>query len=337
MTPRPPAPARRRGIAALAAATLLLGAVCLADDEQNRRLLETLPRDRRASLAEDLARFDRLGGAERDAIRRLDKTLELAEPVEQARLRTLLHQYHLWFQGLPEDQRAALLAIPDLGERARAARKIRQAELAGPRREGPRIAGIRIGDYGMIGPYETAHLLKIWQALPPAERAEVAKLPPARLREALKARGRALKIRPEPFPPAQEKTYAAKLEADDEFRPLIEPMLRRAAQAVRKGEAQQADNAQRKYEHPYAEFLYFEENRPRPVPQALLERFAAGCPDWFRALTDSLSADAAREYYTAVYRLLYPTGEMPEPARVAPPAPKPASPRAAPGPNAAPL
>ena len=115
----------------IGSAGLFVGAACLGDDRQNRELLETLPRDRRESLAANLAEFDRLGAAERTAIRRLDRTIAETEATEQARYRALLHHYHLWFQGLPIEQRDQLLAtaIPD--ERFALARKFRLAEKSG--------------------------------------------------------------------------------------------------------------------------------------------------------------------------------------------------------------
>jgi len=312
-------PSVRPGVIAVITAGLVVGAVCLGDDLQNRQLLENLPRDRRTTLAENLARFDRLSGAEQTAIRRLDKTIEETDPVEQARYRTLLHQYHLWFQGLPEDQQENLLAITDLDERFRAARKLRLAESGGPKRDGPRIAKIRTGDYGMIGPYETAFFLKVWRELPPEQRAEIGKKAPAKLRDELRGQAKTAKVKFDPFPTDLEKLYDEKLEKDDEFKPLIEPMIRRVEQAIRKGEpATKADNAQKKFEHSFAEFRYFEENRPQPVDVARLTRFAESCPDWFHAMTDSLAADDARDYYTTVYRLIYPSpAEMPEPSKAA--------------------
>ena len=315
----------RTWVTVLGSAVVFVGAVCLGDDIQSRELLETLPRDRRVSLAENLDRFDRLNPAEQTAIRRLDAAIGATDPVAQARLRAVLHHYHLWFQGLTDEQQATLLAITDPDERFQAARKIRLAEVASPQRDGPRIAKIRTGEYGMIGPYETASLLKVWQKLPPEKQAEIAKKPPAKLRDAIKAQAGAANIKLDSFPADREKVYAAKLETDDEFKPLIEPMIRRVEQAVLKGVAKKADNAQKKFEHPYAEFLYFEENRPRPVSPALMERFSTSCPDWFHAMTDSLSADDARDYFTTVYRLIYPTSEMPEPPKPTKAAPEPAA------------
>ena len=86
--------------------------------------------------------------------------------------------------------------------------------------------------------------------------------------------------------------------------------------------------ARKWFEHPFAEFLYFEENRPPAVSQKNLERFSADCPPWLHSMTDPLSPDDARQYLTILYRLLYPhPGEMPTETK---------STKAATGPPAAP-
>ncbi len=301
----------------IGSAALFVGAVCLGDDLQNRQFLETLPRDRRATLAENLDRFDRLNGAEQTAIRRFDKEIEKLEPEEQPRYRALLQQYHLWFQGLTDDQRTALLATTDLDERFRLARKFRLAEMAGPKRDGPRIAKIRTGDYGLIPPTEMAYFLKIWRDLPPEKRSEIEKKPFSKVRDELRSQAKKINFKFEPFPADQEKIYDEKLEKDDEFKPLIEQMARKVEQAVKKSEAlKKAEAVQKRFEHPYAEFLYFEEHHPTPVDPGRLNRFGEWCPEWLHALTDSMSADDAREYLTILYRSIYPIpNEMPEPSK----------------------
>ena len=313
---------------------LVIGAVCLGNDLQNRSLLETLPRNRRESLAANLAEFDRLGREEQASIRRLDETIAATEPVEQARFRSLLHHYHLWFQGLTDEQRSQLLATTDLDQRFQLARKFRLAENAGPNREGPRIARIRTGEFGLIGPFKAAQWLKVWHDLTPERRAEIAKNPPGKIREELTLAAKSMKIRLDRFSPAEEKAFTEKLEADPGFQPVIEPMLRKVEQSLRKGDAsKKADSAQKKFEHPFAEFLYFEEHRPKPVDPARLERFASWCPDWFHLMTDSLSANDARDFYSILYRLIPTVAEAVESAKPAKvPAAKPSPrPKSAPG------
>ncbi len=311
-------PARNRPwITTICSAGLFVGAVCLGDDLQNRQFLETLPRDRRATLADNLERFDRLSGAEQTAIRRLDKEIEKSEPEDQARYRALLQHYHLWFQGLTDEQRSTLLATSDLDERFQLARKFRLAESSGPKRDGPRIARIRTGDLGMISPSQMAPLLKIWIGLPPDKRAEIEKKPLAKIRDDLRGHAKAAKVKFDPFPPDQEQIYEQKLEKDDEFKPLIEQMIRKVEQAAKKSEAhKKAEAVQKRFEHPYAEFLYFEDHHPAPVDPGRFNRFGESCPEWLHAMTDSLSAEDARDYFTILYRLIYPIpNEMPEPTK----------------------
>ena len=305
---------------------LIIGAVCLGDDLQNRLLLETLPRNRRETLAANLAQFDRLEPEEQASIRRLDATIASTDPIEQARFLALLHHYHLWFQGLTDDQRSQLLAITNLDERFQLARKFRLADNAGPKRDGIRIAGIRTGEFGLIGPIKAAQWLKVWHDLTPEKRAVLAKYPPMKLREELTLAAKSLKVRVDRFPTDQEKVYTEKLEADPEFQPIIEPMLRKVEQLLRKGDLEKrVDNAQKKFEHPLAEFRYFDDHRPKPVDPAKLERFAAWCPEWFHLMTDSLSAEDAREFYTILYRLIPTVAENIEPDKPSKTPPAPAS------------
>ena len=306
----------RTSLLVLGTAGLFVGVACLGDDLQNRQLLETLPRDRRESLADNLAEFDRLPSAEQTEIRRLDEAIGTLEPIDQARYRSLLHLYHLWFQGLPVEQRDQLLATTNLDDRFALARKFRLIEKAGPKRDGPRVARIRTGELGLIGPYEAAYLLKIWGAIPHEKRAELGKQSFVKIRDELKSQGDILKIHFDRFHDDRERTYDAKLESEADFQ-LIEPIIRKIEQAGRKPDAsKKAVNTLKRWEHPLAEFLYFEDNRPRAVDPGRLERFITASPDWFRSATDSLPADDARDYYAILYRLLYPSpAEMPEAAR----------------------
>ena len=297
-------------------AGLCVGVACLGDEISNRLLLETLPYDRRASLVEALEEFGKLDAAEQTRIRRLDAAIAAVEPLKQARYRAAVQNYHLWFQGLTEEQRTALLGTADLDERFQLARKYRLAENAGPKRNGPRIARIRTGDLGLTGPYEMAFYLKVWAALPPEKQAEIATKPVEKVSAELKAQAKNLKIRLDPFPPEQEKAYAEKFEQDADFKPLLDQMMPGVGDAIRKGDAaKKAENRQKRFEHPFAEFLYFEENHPRPITDANLARFAESCPEWLHVATDSLAADDARDYFAILYRLIYPTKEMPEPTK----------------------
>ena len=148
-------------LVALAAAPAPTG-----DENDRYALLQAMPRERRAALYENLERFEQLPPAEQAAIRKLDAQISRKEPIEQAKYRALLHRYHLWVNTLSEDQKKSLKEAGSDQARFNLALKLRQKEL----REvpsGPRFFGLRTGEYGLVGPYEAAHLLKIWNKLKP--------------------------------------------------------------------------------------------------------------------------------------------------------------------------
>jgi len=305
----------------LAPALLALAALApapVADEAENYRRLQAMPRERRVALAENLERFDKLGPAEQAAIRKLDAEIGRKDAVDQARYRAVLRRYHLWVNGLSDDQKQALRAAEGPEARFNLARKFRLKEREGA--PGPRIAGIRIGDYGILGPYEVANLLQVWNKLTAARKAEIEKRPHRRqVIDEIKAQARGLDARKFRLSAAEEEFYDARLEKDEAFRKMIAPIVRRVEEAQRKAEAEKGHDAAKKKvdakkqaEHPYAEFLYFEDHKPRPVAQKDLERFSASCPSWLHAMLDPLSPDDARDYLTIVYRLLYPhPTEMP--------------------------
>lgn len=316
----------------LALASVIAPDPARADEAENSRRLQAMPRERRVALAENLERFDKLDATERAAIRKIDAAIAARDPVDQARYRTVLRRYHLWANGLTDDQKRDLKAAETPEARFALARKFRSKAVpaGGP---GPRIAGIRTGNFGLVGPYEAAHMLKVWNKLTPARKAEIEKQQErGRLFAAIRAESRPSGVKFEPFPAADDSSYAARLEGDPSFKPLLGPMVRWPDPTVKKVDPAQkkAENPQRRFEHPLAEFLYFDDHRPRPVAQKDLERFASACPEWLHAMTDPLSPDDARDYLTIIYRLLYP-----HPSEI-PPVPKaakaPSNPTAGPKP-----
>jgi hypothetical protein len=304
-----------------------------ADEAENYQLLQAMPRERRLALAENLERFDKLDRAEQAAIRNLDAEIARKDPVEQARYRALLRRYHLWVNGLTDDQKKELKEAPTAEARFAAARKFR-AKDAQTSHSGPRLAGIRTGDFGLLGPIEAAHLLKVWNKLTPAKKAEIEKQHErGRLFAAIRAETKAVGVRRDPFPTDHEADFISRIEGDPDLKKVLGPFARSADSAQKKNDAAQkkAESARRWFEHPFAEFLYFEENRPHAVSQKNLERFSAACPAWLHSMTDPLSADDARQYLTILYRRLYPPpNEMPaDPKPTQGPASPPASPRPA--------
>ena len=300
----------------LALAALAASPATLADESENYRLLQAMPRERRVALSENLERFDKLDPAERASIRKLDAELARLDPVEQARYRSLLRRYHLWANGLTQGQKDELNEAGSPEARFNLARKFRHRELEGGP-NGPRVFGIRTGVFGLTGPYEAAYLLKIWNLLTPAQKSVIEKQQErGRLFAEIKALHKTVGVTYQPLPSAEEEHYDARLETNDAFKKQLGQYAKRVDAAPKKGAA-----FPKRFEQRFAEFLYFEDHKPKPVSQKNLERFSASCPDWLHAMLDPLSPDDARAYLTILYRLLYPEPtEMPadaKPARTA--------------------
>ena len=301
---------------------VVLVAFCCAgvrgDDAEGYHLLDAMPRERRAALAESLARFDGLDDRERATVRRLDRDLARRDPIDRARYLAAIRRYHAWLGGLSEEQRGALKAAESPDDRIAMVRQIRQkAMVADP--AGPRIGGVRLGDLGLIAPHEMAFILQVWNKLPDNKRKAFAPLRGKELLAAIRGEAGRAKVALHPFPPEWDRIYQPQVEAD--------PILKGVAGANLK----QSEKAAKRADHPYAEFLAFEDpaHRPQPVPADPFARFLASCPPWLLAMTDPLNPDDARAYLTILYRLLYPfPGEMPASASAKlaepPPAPKPA-------------
>ena len=326
-----------------------------AGEPENYRQLQAMPRERRVALSENLDRFDKLPPSEQAAIRKLDADITRKDSVEQARYRVLLRRYHLWVNGLTEEQKEALKSATSPEARFNLARKFRIKDLETASAT-PRIAGIRTGEFGLIGPYEMVKMLKIWEKMPQPRRLELEqKLERGEFRAALLEQPDLHNLGLKSFGAEDLKAYESRFENDPEYKLFLRDSFQKteAAQraeaarlkaeaAEKKTEAAQkkaenarrkADNVRKLAERPYAEFLYFEDHKPRPVAQKNLERFTASCPQWLHTMIDPLSPDDARAYMTAIYRLMYSDiAEMPPESKAAKPAstPPPASPKVAP-------
>jgi hypothetical protein len=307
------------GLAAIAAAPARL-----ADETDRYRQLQAMPRERRLTLSENLERFDKLDPAEQAAIRKLDAEIARKDPVEQARYRTVMRRYHLWVNSLTDAQKKELQDAGSVDARLALARKFRQKELE-TGVMGPRFFGIRTGDYGLIGPHEAAQLLKIWNKLDSPKKAEIEKHQErGRLFREIREQNKYYGVAYVPFPIAEEKHYDAILENDKAFKDQLGHFAKRVDLTPKKSEAAHAkgENVPKRFELRFAEFLYFEDHKPKPVAQKNLERFSASCPGWLHSMLDPLSADDTRNYLTILYRLLYPEpGEMPadpKPAKASP-------------------
>ena len=293
---------------------LLPASVVAADELSNLRQLESMPRERRMALDDNLERFDKLDSAEQASIRKLEAEISRKDPIEQERYRTLLKRYHSWVNSLPDEERVELKAADGTESRLKLVRKFRQREkAAGAIGSGPKVFGMRTGDFGLTGPYEAAQYLRIWKVLTAQKRLEIGRLPDRKAQfRAIAAQQKSVGVPPQPFPHAEEARYEAPLNADDNFKKQLGTLANRITPFAKKTEVNpKAEPPHSRFELRFAEFLYFEEHKPRAVPQANLERFSASCPAWFLETLDPLSPDDARAYLTIVYRLIYPDSEMP--------------------------
>jgi hypothetical protein len=314
---------------------VILALSCAAargDEAENYRHLQAMPRERRAALAQNLEQFDRLDASERAALRKLDRDLARRDPIDQARYRSLMRRYHLWTNGLSEEQRRALQAAPTPEARLAQARLIRQ-KAGVPQAAGPKLSGVRAGEFGLIGPYEMAFILQVWNKLPNEKKQSISALRGGKLFAAIRAEAGHLGVAHQRLPADVDRVYQARLEADPALKSLLGTSTRKPEPAKKdETSARVPEKNAKQVDHPYAEFLYFEdpEHRPKPVPLNHFARFEASCPPWLQAMTDPLVPDDARAYLTAVYRLLYPyPSEMPEKVP-GPSAPGPATPKPAP-------
>ncbi|WP_435005448.1 hypothetical protein P12x_003317 [Tundrisphaera lichenicola] len=318
----------------IAVVGFLMGASAWGDETENYQRLQSMPRERRAVLAENLDRFDKLDRAEQASIQKLDARLASMDPVDQARYRAVLRRYHQFVEGLTADQKQRLRDAPDPEARLALARQFRQN---GPQGRDPRamLSGLRAGEIGLLGPFEVAHLMKVWNKLTPARKNEIEKQGErSRTFDAIWNEARSSGVRFDPFPPDDEAAYSARLEADPDLKPLLSVTGRGPELPIRKAISlpKRPELLWRRSEHQMAEFLYFQEHRPHPVLQKNLERFASASPAWLRTMIDPLTADNARDYLTILYRLLYPfPEEMPVLKVSAKPAVSPVGPRTAPG------
>jgi hypothetical protein len=293
------------GLTALAGAPATLG-----DEAENLRQLLAMPRERRVALSENLERFDKLDPAERAAIRNLDAEITRKDPTAQAKYRSLLRRYHLWFNGLTDEQKERLKAAPGDEARINLASEFRLKEMAA-RATGPNVFGIRSGDFGIMTPHDVAYLLRIWKRLTREEDLLFRKKESRkRIIDDLKKLHKEKGVTAQQLPDAEKEKYLDQLTSNEAFK-LTWPHPEAKVKA-------KAKPAPRPDDVRLAEFLYFENHKSKPVAQANLERFSASCPDWLHEMLDPLSPDDARAYLTTVYRLLYPEGsEMPEEAKPA--------------------
>jgi hypothetical protein len=290
------------GVPAVVAAALVLVAAA-ADLEENLARLKLLPRDQRAKLVENLQKFDLVLTAEqRKSLRELDRRIAELPPDQQADYLAALRRYHNWLNRLPDRNRDEILSTPAEKRMALVAKLVSQHP--SPRADTPRF--LRIADPGQYSPFELAAIYKIWQALTPAERQELERVPPGpnRREELLNlsdAKDIPREIRPDDF---NEKRWTTRLEEHWKKGRALLP-----GDELKKKQPRWLEITRRQ-----AINLYYLAQPPAPVTSERLQQFVAGFPDWVEASFDSYPPDEARRRLAVVYRLVFPRGTEIKPA-----------------------
>lgn len=305
-------------------ATIGMALVVLAGatEEENWARLRSMPTDRRVFLSHKIEEFDRLSRDERSAVRTLDEKLGSLPVSEQANYRAVLRRYHLWLQTLNADQRKALEAAPAEQRLALMSKYHSEQGRNDNGAEPPMV--FQLADLRGRSPFEVAHLLQIWFALSPAQRAEIEKAEVRQRPMKLKEYGPRVKVKPEGH--LTKAQVDAALKQMEKRLPPKGPLIKQ----LRKSENDKPGLDRRRLANNY----YFLANPPKPVEPASLFRFESAMPSWIRTTFDHLPPEEAKRRLTILYRLIYPAGtEIPAakaqpgatPAKPSAPASKPAA------------
>jgi hypothetical protein len=316
---------RARTILMVAFTVLAAGAV--ADEADNWKRLETMPREQRVNLSSTLERFDTLPADERASIRELDTAITRLDPTVQSRYRVLLGRYHVWVKGLTDDQKKQLAQVRTAGEKLVLVTRWKRAEVqADSRAKANLIFGVQPGDLGAIPPYEIANALRAWFKISDDEKKKIEKIPSLTTRiSELTILGRQQKAGMKRFPAEIESKMLERLSADEKATTVFSRLrqLKKEAATSKDDPAKATAKEQRLNDyhplHHLTETLYFADNPPAAVTPANLALFEAHIPTWLRASLDPLPPDVARRRLTILYRQIYPLGEeIPPPAKVDP-------------------
>jgi hypothetical protein len=294
-------------------------------EAENASRLRSMPREERLALWEKLREFDALGPAEHSAIRSLNEQISQLPPDEQANYQSVLRSYHRWVQGLSEEQRNELSAVPP-NERMRLVTRLRAQERTSPAASHLPLP-LQVLDFTAQTPFETAVRIKTWLELSPEKRAEIEQLdsPPEQQRRLADVAQFVRLAQPARITKAEEDALVAKIEANPQWKNSPLNPLKKADSAK-----------QEKVRRRIAASYHFLEKPPAAVESARLMRFQAALPPWYRGQYDHLPPEEARRRLTILYRLIFPApGEMPETSKPAQPpeaAPTPATPGSVPQP-----
>jgi len=292
---------------ALTFAAIGLGAASsFVVEADNEARLRALPIERRRALAAELARFDLLDRTDRDAILKLDARLAGLPPEERARDLGLLRRYHLWHQGLTEDQKQAL-ADASMPTKVALVRQFRDAGRQDPgtaRRDDP--VWTRSPSFNPLTFSEEAFQIRVWPHLPPRQREILVKIPhdlPRMTRLDLMARdhGHAAAFR--------DVLPNGGVLRSQLFEHLFTRQAEKAHKLLGQIRRQQDD--------------HFRKAPPPAVELPELNRFEATFPPWIRERIVALPPDAARWRLMILHDLVFDVpivgpGPRPKPAAPAP-------------------
>jgi hypothetical protein len=264
-----------------------------------------MPREERLALWEKLRQFDALGPGEKTAIRSLNERIGQLPPAEQANYRSVLRSYHHWVQGLSEEQRSALDAVP-VSERMKLVTKLRAQERASTS-TGHLPLALQVLDFTGITPFEMAHRIKAWLELAPEKRTEIERLDSTAEQQRRLAELTLFVKMPQPgrITKVEEDALVAKLESSPQWKnsPL---------NPLKKADSPKQEKMRRRIASSY----HFLEKPPAAVDPARLMRFEAALPPWYRGQYDHLPPEEARRRLTILYRLVFPVPqEMPAAAQ----------------------
>ena len=353
---------RRLARLAVAFGCIVWGADVRADVPENLRRLASMPLPHRKALAQNLARFDAMDAADREAIRALDRELAAQPDSNRAHKLAVLRRYHLWLQRLSKAQRDAIgAATPQ--DRLALVIKVRAMEQASEARRKTPVF-LQVVDLGDMSPFDVAQWLKIWFTLAPSDRERFNKMPRSpgpwrpRFAESLDS-SRKIDLTQGQFTPEEEEKIVRRMMSADGFRfglpewisMMIKPPGRtpgatdnaeprnpegmsqpreRPPAAGRNGGARMGYHFRRaSLVHCLAGNYYYIEKPPPKVEALNLLRFLSTLPKGISESFTYLPPEEARRRLTILYRLTFAdTGEMPISGRITNP-PGPESPESA--------
>jgi hypothetical protein len=282
------------------------------DPDQNWARLRALPNGRRAKLVENLNKFDLLySRLQQDSLRELDRKIHELPAESRAHHLSVLNRYHNWLNQLPEAKQDELSALP-AAERMASVRKLAADYPPGSTMTAQFVRQVDVGEYS---PVELASLFRIWQAMSPAKRGEVERLPAVQKRHDVMykaAEARDIPDETKPLDIDEEKSTSRFEEFARRHRlAYLVSEVRKMAEAGKSTEARTKKAAVqgevlRDIVRRQAINNYFVDHPPKAVTLERLSEFLAAFPPWLQSAFDPYSPEEAQRRLTIVYRLVFP-------------------------------